>query len=169
MTIKLPKIGWLLNHKGMNQKSAHEELHALANSVRRAYNRLRHTTDAIHAELGITAPKRTLLMDLHRNGPQTVPSLASSRFISRQIIQTQVNELKREGYMESQRNPEHKRSVLITLTAKGQALVQGMIDAENRFIEALGWLPAADELRTTRKVLDEIYDRLDEADESTAS
>jgi DNA-binding MarR family transcriptional regulator len=101
------------------------------------------------------------MMDLHRNGPQTVPALASARFISRQIIQTQVNELKKEGYLKSEPNPEHKRSVLITLTASGKATVKQMIKAENAYMEHLGWLPDADGVRTCRAVLDEIYERLD--------
>jgi len=145
----------------MKTEIPHEELHALANSIRRVYNRMRHTTDQIHEATGITAPKRTLLMDLHRYGPQTVPALASARFISRQIIQTQVNELKKAGYLRAEKNPEHKRSVLIVLTAAGQALVETMIESENDFIEQLGWLPDVKDLSTCRQVLDSIYDRLD--------
>ena len=96
---------------GINNSA--RDLHGLANSVRRTYNVLRHTTDQLHEKTGITAPKRTLLMDL-RHGPQTVPALAATRFISRQIIQTQVNELKGRSRLEN--NPEHKRSMLIALT-----------------------------------------------------
>ncbi len=160
MTIKLASWGVACLLLGMPQLTAHEDLHALTNSVRRVYNRLRHTTDVIHESSGITAPKRTLLMDLHRYGPQTVPALASARFISRQIIQTQVNELKKEGYMTTKPNPEHKRSVLIALTAKGQREVQDMVARENEFIEQVGWLPDASELATCKKVLDEIYEKL---------
>jgi DNA-binding MarR family transcriptional regulator len=146
----------------MPTQTSHNDLHTLANSIRRAYNRLRHTTDLIHEATGITAPKRTLMMDLHRNGAQTVPALAAARFISRQIIQTQVNELKQEGYLQTAPNPEHKRSVLITLTACGKAMVKKMIQAENAYIENLGWLPDSDGVRTCQQVLDEIYERLDD-------
>lgn len=137
------------------------ELHALANSVRRAYNQLRHTTDQLHAATGITAPKRTLLMDIHRYGPQTVPSLASTRFISRQIIQTQVNDLKKAELLEAKPNPEHKRSVLIALTEKGQREVDAMIARENAFLQELGWLPEPSELGICRQVLDQIYEKLE--------
>lgn len=136
-------------------------MHALANSVRRVYNRMRHTTDVLHEGLGVSAPKRTLLMDLHRYGPQTVPQLAAERFISRQIIQTQVNELRQAGYLKAKVNPGHKRSSLIALTASGGKLVRKMIATENAYIEKVGWLPAAKDLATCVEVLDEIYERLD--------
>ena len=142
-----------------------EQMHVLANSVRRTYNSLRHTTDQIHAELGISAPKRTLLMDLYREGSNTVPALAASRYISRQIIQTQVNDLKQAGLVTSKSNPEHQRSKLIALTAKGQKTVQRMIDAENAFIKKLGWLPQADELKASIQLLDSIHERLDQMEE----
>lgn len=141
-----------------------EQMHVFANSVRRTYNSLRHTTDRIHADLGISAPKRTLLMDLYREGPNTVPALAASRYISRQIIQTQVNELKRAGLVEAKPNPEHQRSKLIALTQKGQKTVRAMIDAENAFIRKLGWLPRADELEAGIHLLDAIHEQLDQSE-----
>jgi DNA-binding MarR family transcriptional regulator len=144
----------------MKGPSSLEELHALANTVRRVYNLMRFTTDQIHAGTGITAPKRTLLMDLHRYGPRTVPALAASRCISRQIIQTQVNELKRADYLESRPNPEHKRSKLIALTPSGQAQVASMIEAENAFLQELDWLPERPVLQDCREVLESICERL---------
>jgi len=144
--------------------TSHESMHALANSVRKVYNRLRHTTDRLHESTGVTAPKRTLLMDLHRNGPQTVPALASARCISRQITQTQVNDLKAAGLVAAKRNPGHKRSVLIDLTAKGRRFVQAMIQRENAFMEELQWIPETEELATCQRVLDRIYAELEAAE-----
>ena len=144
----------------MKEPTSLEELHALANTVRRVYNLMRFTTDQLHAGKGITAPKRTLLMDLHRYGPQTVPALAASRCISRQIIQAQVNELKQAGYLESRSNPEHKRSKLIALTQSGQALVDSMIEVEDAFLKELDWLPEREELKDCRGVLESICERL---------
>ena len=144
----------------MKGQSSLEELHALANTVRRVYNLMRFTTDQLHAETGITAPKRTLLMDLHRYGPQTVPALAASRCISRQIIQAQVNELKKAGYLESRSNPEHKRSKLIALTQSGQELVDAMVEVEDAFLKQLDWLPERQALKDCRGVLESICEKL---------
>ena len=143
------------------QQSLHE-MHILANSIRRTYNRLRYTTDHIHADTDLSAPKRTLLMDIDREGPRTVPILAASRYVSRQIIQSQVNELTTAGYLQAKANPEHKRSSLIALTGKGQRLVQDMIAREDAFIEELGWLPDTEELKTCITVLDEINAKLEQ-------
>ncbi|MGJ8639777.1 MAG: MarR family winged helix-turn-helix transcriptional regulator [Opitutaceae bacterium] len=144
----------------MNDQISLQNMHVLANSIRRTYNRLRHVTDQIHAESGLSAPKRTLLMDIDRDGAQTVPKLAASRYVSRQIIQTQVNELTDGGYLKTKKNPEHKRSSLIDLTASGRNLVKTMQQSESAFINELGWLPESEDLSTCQRVLDEIYGKL---------
>lgn len=146
----------------MSTNNSLQEMHILANSIRRTYNRLRHTTDQIHADTNLSAPKRTLLMDLEREGPKTVPSLAAVRYVSRQIIQTQVNELVNAGLAKAKANPEHKRSSLIVLTAKGTKLVKEMAAREDAFIQKLGWLPDAKALRTCIDVLDAIDAKLEE-------
>jgi DNA-binding MarR family transcriptional regulator len=146
----------------MVQSNSLQEMHLLANSIRRTYNRLRHTTDQIHEATELSAPKRTLMMDIQREGPQTVPALAASRYVSRQIIQAQVNELSGAGLLQAIVNPEHKRSSLIALTAKGKRRVQQMIDDENAFIAQLGWLPDASELQICCHVLDAIYTHLEQ-------
>jgi len=145
----------------MSNVNSLQEIHILANSIRRTYNRLRHTTDQIHDGLEMSAPKRTLLMDIDREGPQTVPMLASLRYVSRQIIQTQVNELLELGYLVSKDNPAHKRSYLIALTATGRSLVKRMQKAEIEYLQQLGWLPEADKLVTCLNVLDTIYEKLE--------
>jgi DNA-binding MarR family transcriptional regulator len=146
----------------MSDTTSLEEMHVLANSIRRTYNRLLHATDQIHAELELSAPKRTLLMDLSREGPMTVPMVAAARYVSRQIIQTQVNELIELGLLATKHNPEHKRSSLVTLTAKARKLVQQMKQEEQRFMEQIGWLPERAELSSCIQVLDAIYDKLEE-------
>ncbi len=135
-------------------------MHTLANSVRRLYNRLRYTSDQLHEDCGLSAPKRTLLMDLHRYGLQTVPTLASQRFISRQITQTQINELLDAGYVQTRENPEHKRSKLIELTPAGVHFLQELSRREQAFMAEQDWLPEVDQLDACIEVLDGIYEQL---------
>lgn len=148
----------------MSKASNLKEMHILANSIRRVYNRLRHITDQLHEEINLSAPKRTLLLDLNRSGPRAVPALAASRYVSRQIIQTQVNELTDAGYVKARPNPEHKRSSLIALSAKGKKLVREMIARESAYIKELGWMPESKDLQTCQHVLDTIYEKLDSKD-----
>lgn len=145
----------------MSDPTSLEEMHILANSIRRTYNRLRHATDQIHEKVELSAPKRTLLMDISREGPQTVPMLASLRYVSRQIIQTQVNELIELGLLATKNNPEHKRSSLIVLTGKARHLVKQMKQEEQRFLQEIGWLPERAELTKCLEVLDAIYAKLE--------
>ncbi len=145
----------------MTDPKSHEAMHTLANSVRRLYNRLRFTSDQLHADCGVSAPKRTLLMDLHRYGPQTVPALAATRFISRQITQTQINELLKAGYVQTRENPGHKRSKLIELTAAGAEFLQELSRREQAFMAEQAWLPDAERLDECIQVLDGIYEQLE--------
>ncbi len=54
-------------------------------------------------------------------GPLTVPQIAHMRPTSRQRMQRLANELAAEGLVEFIRNPNHRRSKLVRLTAKGDA------------------------------------------------
>jgi DNA-binding MarR family transcriptional regulator len=54
-------------------------------------------------------------------GPLTVPQIAHMRPTSRQRMQRLANELSAEGLVEFIRNPNHRRSKLVRLTAKGDA------------------------------------------------
>lgn len=100
-------------------------------------------------------------MDLHRYGPQTVPALAATRFISRQITQTQINELLKAGYVQTRENPEHKRSKLIELTAAGTEFLQELSQREQAFMAEQAWLPDAERLDECIQVLDGIYEQLE--------
>jgi len=146
----------------MSKKGTLEEMHRLANSIRRTYNRLYAVTDEIHEGSDLTAPKRTLLLDLGREGALTIPALAKLRCVSRQIIQTQMNELIGSGLVVTKDNPSHKRSFLLELTASGERTVREIVARESEYLEALGWLPDAEALSACQEVLDEIYERIGE-------
>jgi len=71
----------------------------------------------------IPSASRAALQVLQRCGPQTVPQIARARFSSRQNIQILVNRLQKEGLVELVENPDHKRSVLVRLTHRGQTAI----------------------------------------------
>lgn len=62
-----------------------------------------------------------LLKNLVELGPKTVPELAAMRPTSRQFIQGLVDGMAAKGLVKFQDNPNHKRSKLVALTAKGRA------------------------------------------------
>jgi DNA-binding MarR family transcriptional regulator len=63
---------------------------------------------------------RGVMASLAAAGPRTVPELARERAVSRQHIQTLVNELAAASLAEARPNPSHRRSPLIALTGEGQ-------------------------------------------------
>ena len=61
----------------------------------------------------------TIMSALAANRGRTVPDLARERTVSRQHIQSVVNELLDAGLAMAVRNPSHRRSPLLELTDEG--------------------------------------------------
>lgn len=89
--------------------------------IRRAFQDMARLGDRLHADLGLTAAKRTVLEALHHGGAQTVPSIARSRNVSRQHIQQLADALVADGFATFTENPAHRRSQLLSMTPKGSA------------------------------------------------
>jgi DNA-binding MarR family transcriptional regulator len=95
-----------------------ERLEALLVEVNGLANRLKSDSRA-----PLPSASRAALQVLQRRGPQTVPQIARARFSSRQNIQILINRLQQEGLVEFFTNPDHKRSALVRLTTRGQAII----------------------------------------------
>jgi DNA-binding MarR family transcriptional regulator len=67
-----------------------------------------------------------LLRSLRLGGAQTVPALARSRPVSRQHIQMLADAMAADGLIAFKPNPAHKRSPLVTITAKGEQLYEAL-------------------------------------------
>jgi DNA-binding MarR family transcriptional regulator len=117
------------------------------------FHRLRVVTEQIHRQGEVTSGKRGILGSLDSSGPQTVPQMARARPVSRQYIQTLVNELAAEGYVEFKENPAHKRSPLVRLTPKGKELFHAMLQREVKVISRLKLGIPEKELQTAASVL----------------
>jgi DNA-binding MarR family transcriptional regulator len=100
------------------------------NRIPRLYFLLRAVGDALHADLGITTGMRGVMTSLAAAGPRTVPELARERPVSRQHIQTLVNDLLAAGLVEASPNPQHRRSPLLGLTDVGRRCLKTMQDRE---------------------------------------
>ena len=114
-------------------KSSHETLkafHILANATVALNESLKEAARIIHSKGELTDARRTVLMRLHRYGPQTVSKMARAQKVSRQHVQTIVNILLTKGLLELTDNPDHKRSCLVRLTSDGESLVHEMNSLE---------------------------------------
>ncbi|HWI59078.1 MAG TPA: MarR family transcriptional regulator, partial [Bacillota bacterium] len=101
----------------------------------------------------IAATRRNVLQVLAQRGPLTVPRIARLRATSRQNTQILVNRLVREGYLELQPNPDHKRSALVQLTAAGRALLETANEREAKSLAGLGSHLTPVEVRSTAELL----------------
>ncbi|MDJ0732515.1 MAG: MarR family winged helix-turn-helix transcriptional regulator [Nostocaceae cyanobacterium] len=120
------------------------------------FHRLRVTAEQVHHRQEMSAGGRGILKDLARNGAQTVPQMARTRFVSRQHIQTLVNLLIDEGYVELLDNPAHKSSHLVSLTATGKNLIEEMNLRETKLLTALETDIDLEDLQTTVQVLQQM-------------
>jgi DNA-binding MarR family transcriptional regulator len=120
-------------------------LQALIDETRALFHRLRAAAGELHGQGAATAGRRGVLASLRARGPQTVPEMARARPVSRQHIQVLVNALARDGLVESAPNPAHRRSHLVRLTPRGEALIDAMRKREaQRLAEIARALPARD-------------------------
>ena len=66
----------------------------------------------------ITVPIWRILAVLRRQ-PMTVPSVARYLGLKRQSVQTTVNQMTEKGLVNTEDNPDHKKSYLVSMTQEG--------------------------------------------------
>ena len=119
----------------MNKKS--EQIYALVWNTRRLFQQLRMTSEELLEGTGINASQRAVLEFLSQHQPQTVSNMAREKTVSRQHIQTLVNDLLSLELVQSQENPAHKRSPLISMTEKGNKLFKKITQREMKVLGAM--------------------------------
>lgn len=115
----------------MSARSATPEaLYDLIRMVRPLYKALEAAVERELTGTGISVIQRAVLERLTSGGPQTVPEIGRGLIAPRQFIQKVVNELLDRGLIERRRNQAHKRSLLIALTADGEATIRRILARE---------------------------------------
>ncbi len=135
----------------------------LINEVRLGVHRVAQLSDELHAAEPITVGMRGVLEFLLLNSGSTVPTIARSRHVTRQHIQSLVNPLLEQKLVELQSNPAHRRSPLVALTRSGEEMIRRMRKREKRFFEAMSddvseqqITAAAQTLRAVRAQIEEV-------------
>jgi DNA-binding MarR family transcriptional regulator len=83
----------------------------------------RRTSAAIAKELGQTVA-RWHVLSVVSAGPCTVPAIARRLGLSRQGVQRVVGDLLAAHLLQAAPNPDHARSPLLTLTNRGQIVIE---------------------------------------------
>ena len=136
----------------MNQKQL-KSFYPLTLSVRRLFHKLGYGVAALHHNSGVSVGMRAVLESVIDGGPQTVPHMAKIRPVTRQHIQSLVNELIEGGYVETIDNPAHKRSKLVAPTKRGMRVFEKMRGLENEAFRSAQIEISPEELQAARKVL----------------
>ena len=125
----------------------------LVEQVRGVFFGLRGASAALLEEFGASGPERSVLADLERLGPQTVPAMAQARAISRQAMQKTVDRLIGRGWLRTAPNPRHLRSVLVELTPAGKKTFAAMRQRELAGLARAELTVSAAELRRASRTL----------------
>ena len=128
------------------------------------FHRFKVAAEQVDGGGDMAAGKRGILKCLQGHGPQTVPQMARARPVSRQHIQSLVDPLAKEGYVEFVANPHHKRSSLVRLTGKGKILIAEIARREESVYRLLEQEFPDDTLLRTAATLQNVRQFLESAD-----
>jgi DNA-binding MarR family transcriptional regulator len=144
-----------------------ETVDNLLSSIRRVAAAL-HRVSSLHSNNGnppdhqLSTRAQSLLVDLGRRGPMSVPQLARLKGTSRQNIQILVNRLLQEGWLETRPNPAHKSSSLLQVTSKAGSRLGAFEARSDQWRTAISQVASLDELTSVVSVLERVRQRLDQ-------
>ena len=110
--------------------------------------------DRLVASFGLTSARWQILGAIaFAERPQPVAWLARDLGAKRQNVQRIVNDLHKEGLVEFQPNPHHRRAHLVVLTGKGRRAYEAAINAYNPRVNALAENLSLQEIKTAHRVI----------------
>lgn len=130
------------------------ELNRLIAMTRGFFHDLEEVSALILFRHGLTSQERSLLMALRMLRQATVPRLARKREVSRQYVQVTMNALAKRGLVDFRDNPGHKRSRLLVLSDRGEALILGVMAREGEALQRVAAQLKPDEVKEAVTVLD---------------
>jgi DNA-binding MarR family transcriptional regulator len=129
--------------------------------VRRLFRAMAQKATEAMEDLGVSAADRATMEFLTRDGALSVPEIAARYQVSRQHVQKTVNALQQRGLVSAAKNPSHKRSPLMSLTAKGRAMFTQIRNADKKLIAKTFGGISASKKRVTRETLEALLKKLD--------
>jgi DNA-binding MarR family transcriptional regulator len=132
------------------------DLTPFVSRIPRLHSLFKAVADEMHASIGITAGMRTIMCSLAADSDRTVPDLARERRVSRQHIQSVVNELLAAGLVASARNPSHRRSPLLVLTDEGSRRLRIILAREADYLTRIAPAVSHSELAAATRLFDHL-------------
>lgn len=120
----------------------------------RLNNRVLTAGDRLVAQLGLTSARWQILGAIvQADRPEPVAWLARDLGASRQNVQRIVNDLEKEGLVEFQPNPHHRRAQLVVLTANGRQTLDAAMGLQAPWANSLAeGLPVTD-IKTAHRIM----------------
>jgi DNA-binding MarR family transcriptional regulator len=118
--------------------------------------------DRLVAPFGLTSARWQILAAVVLSErSQPVAWIARDLGANRQNVQRIVNDLHKEGLIEFQPNPHHRRAQLVVLTEKGRRAYEAAVDAYYPRVDALAEGLSCEEIRTAHRVMTALRERLE--------
>ena len=148
--------------KDIKRTQAGSALTDLMLDLFRLNNRMIAAGDRLVADLGLTSARWQVLGTIIAAGrPQPVAWLARDMGANRQNVQRIVNDLEREGLVEFQTNPHHRRAQLVVLTDKGKQSMDAAMRLQAPWINDLADGLGLQDIDATRRVITILRNRLE--------
>jgi DNA-binding MarR family transcriptional regulator len=129
----------------------------------RASARMITAGDRLVAEIGLTSARWQLLGTIvNADRAQPVSWIARDMGANRQNVQRIVNDLVKDGLLEFQPNPHHRRAQLVVLTDAGREAFERAMKLQAPWINTLSEGLDVDDIQTTHNVLNQLRNRLED-------
>jgi DNA-binding MarR family transcriptional regulator len=152
--------------KDIQRTQAGSALTDLMLDLFRLNNRMITAGDRLVADLGLTSARWQVLGTIIAAGrPQPVAWLARDMGANRQNVQRIVNDLEREGLVEFQANPHHRRAQLVVLTGNGRQTMEAAMRLQAPWVNELADGLPLDDVEATRRVLTGLRGKLEGSSE----
>jgi DNA-binding MarR family transcriptional regulator len=129
--------------------------------------RLQAMRDKFGAIAGISGPQYSMMIaiaHLRRNGdPVTVGGLGEHLHVSGTFVTAESKKLERAGLVQKNVNPADRRSVFLSLTAKGDALIDGVRDTVRTANDEIFRALSAEDFICLRRIMADMVGALDDA------
>ena len=132
------------------------DLAPLMGRIPRLYSLLKALGDELHAEIGVSAGMRAVMSSLNFGGGRTVPEIARERAVSRQHIQSVINELMGANLVAPVPNPSHRRSPRFILTDEGQRRLRTIAEHEAQSLTRIAPAISHMELAAATRLFDHL-------------
>ncbi|MDD0967757.1 MULTISPECIES: MarR family winged helix-turn-helix transcriptional regulator [Pseudomonas] len=129
----------------------------------RASTRMITAGDRLVADIGLTSARWQLLGTIvSADRAQPVSWIARDMGANRQNVQRIVNDLVKDGLLEFQPNPHHRRAQLVVLTDAGKETFDLAMKLQAPWINELSEGLDVDAIQTTHQVLNQLRNKLEE-------